>query len=183
MAWARVAAVPSALSVLRQGMPFRRIRINRIAKIVTGTPPSTIPPRLPFSGFSACSLLALPRWLQVVACPLLSLDRRRLESTRVCVIAAHLRQRNYCYAAMELRVRLQHWDCENVAARANNTICPSLVDTQFPRDLAILTHNCQVGHFRLCARIKHAVANELDEPLRNLFQWALLLLGSCTVKW
>lgn len=23
-----------------------------------------------------------------------------------------------------------------------------------------------------CATIKHAVANELDEPLRNLFQWA-----------
>lgn len=121
-AWPGPSAVPSAMSVLRQGMPFRRIRINRIAKIVNGTPPSTIPPRLPLSGFSTCSLLALPMWLQVVACPLLSLDLCRLESTRVCVIAAHLRQRNCCYAATELRVRPQYWDCENVVAKANDTI-------------------------------------------------------------
>lgn len=33
-------------------------------------------------------------------------------------------------------------------------------------------HDRRDGHLRLCATIKHVVANELDEPLRNLFQWA-----------
>lgn len=43
------------------------------------------------------------------------------------------------------------------------------------------SHNCLDGQLRRCARNKHAVANELDEPLHNLFQWTfsghLLLLA------
>lgn len=70
-------------------------------------------------------------------------------------------------------------------AKAKDTILLATSLTDFQEDYYTLlanSHNCRGGHLRPCARNKHGVANELDEPLCNLFQWASLASGCCTPR-